>query len=432
MSDVALRNATLALLGGPPAVDVPHPRPWPRYREEDALMIADLVRAGRVYYQDSDPLIDELATLARGWSGCAHALSFNAGTHGLLAAYFALGLGPGDEVLVPTLTHHATITPLLQLGATPVFCDCDPANGNIDAADAATRITGRTRALVVTHLWGHPADMDALVALARQHKLKLVEDASHAHGATWRGQPVGSFGDVAMFSLGTMKMVTGGGCGVLVTNDRRIYERALALGHYPGEIKVGVSDKELARAGKVAFGLNLRPSLLPVALVIAHAKRLPELIETRARNFMTVTAALEGVPGVRPIPIDPRAKHGAWHGYKLVYDAAALGGLPMETFIAAVRAEGARIEHEKFGPQHLQPVFAMETPPLPIYERGGARLQPPAALPNSLALHARLISLPGTMFNEPAEDLAYAYARAIAKVATQAGVLLEHAERKAG
>src|SRR5262249_37803164 len=152
------------------------------------------------------------------------------GTAALLAAFWAIDLKPGDEVLVPSATFWASVVPMLWVGAIPVFCESELDRLGLDPADAEQRITSRTRALVVTHLWGMPAKMTDLIALARRHNLKIIEDASHAQGAIWRDRPCGTLGDVGVFSLQTSKLAPAGEGGILLTNDEALLERAICLG----------------------------------------------------------------------------------------------------------------------------------------------------------------------------------------------------------
>ena len=180
----------------------------------------------------TSPVAEQLEAEFAAYHGVRFALSTNNGTAALHAAFFALGLGPGDEVISPSATYWATAMPVLSCGAIPVFADVDPETLCLDPADVERRLTPRTRAVVVMHSGGMPCDMDALLDIARRHRLKLVEDASHAHGATYRGRKVGTFGDVAAFSLQTSKLCPAGEGGVLLTDDAAVFRRATALGHY--------------------------------------------------------------------------------------------------------------------------------------------------------------------------------------------------------
>src|SRR5437868_12792314 len=206
-------------------------RLWPFWSADVRRRVLERIAAGDLAATDVDRYITRLEKLVRQRlaPGC-HVLACGSGTAALASAYAALGLAPGAEVLVPTLTFRATVTPLLALGLRPVLCEADAATGGIDLEDAGLRVTGRTEALVVTHMWGRPVPLDAARALTDRHGLALVEDCSHAHGTRYWDQPVGSMADAAVWSLGTTKMATGGTCGVLATRDHALFERAVVFG----------------------------------------------------------------------------------------------------------------------------------------------------------------------------------------------------------
>src|SRR5688500_17484490 len=230
------RHATttdpLALLGGPQAVpgdaddSLFH---WPIVTPEDEQAVLEVLRAGIM----SD--WDVTQHFEREWAayqGTRHALAHCNGTAALLAAMWAVGLGRGDELIAPSLTYWASTTQVMSLVATPVFADIDPVTLCIDPAAVERRITPRTKAIMVVHYCGHPADMDPILAVARKHNLKVIEDVSHAHGALYKGRMCGSQGDVSAMSMMARKSFSIGEAGMLCTDDREIYERAIAFAHY--------------------------------------------------------------------------------------------------------------------------------------------------------------------------------------------------------
>src|SRR5262245_38684662 len=179
--------AKLALEGGPRTVTVPPGDRWESISEAEINAVAETLRGGKVY-APTDQFEREFAAFV----GTRHALALCNGTAALHSALFACGVRAGDEVIVPSYTWHASITPILHCGGTPVFCEVDPRTWTADPEDIRRRISDRTRAVVVTHVLGNPADMDAILAVTRPRGIKVVEDASHAHGATWRGRQVGA------------------------------------------------------------------------------------------------------------------------------------------------------------------------------------------------------------------------------------------------
>ena len=185
-----MNTSSLALLGGQPVIPGRDRQfSWPPITADTASAVAaQLARSVSIY--DRSGVVEDLEDSLCSYHGSAHSVLTSSGTAALHSMYAACDLGPGDEVIVPAYTFFATVTPLLHLGATPVLADCDE-TGSLDPMDASRRITSRTKAIVVTHMWGLPADMTRLADLADRHGLMLLEDASHAHGAAINGRKVG-------------------------------------------------------------------------------------------------------------------------------------------------------------------------------------------------------------------------------------------------
>jgi len=180
---------------------------WPRTGPEDERAVLDVLHGGDL---STAGVLRELEADYAAFTGRRHALAHANGTAALLAAFWALDLQPGDEVIVQSATFWASALPMVWVGAVPVFCESEAERLGPCPEDVEARITERTRALVVTHLWGLPARMGALLELARRHDLRVIEDASHAHGATWRDRPIGSLGDLSVFSLQGDKLAPAG------------------------------------------------------------------------------------------------------------------------------------------------------------------------------------------------------------------------------
>ena len=223
----------LALLGGKPVIekgaDVPKRLfAWPIIGEEDEAAALDVIR-NNLY--SGTAITEQFQEEFASWIGTKYALAFSSGTLSITAALFAIGLGMGDEIICPTKTYWASITSSLQFGATPVFCNIDD-NLSIDPDDIERCITEKTKAIMVVHYFAYPADMDKIMAIAKKHNLIVVEDVSHAQGGLYKGKRLGTFGNIAAMSLMSGKSFAAGELGILVTNDTRIYERAMAFGHY--------------------------------------------------------------------------------------------------------------------------------------------------------------------------------------------------------
>lgn len=348
---------TLAVMGGQRTVSHEQVEVWPHFTEADALLVAEMVRNGEVSYNAKEGSVRRLEDAMCDQVGARHALAVNSGTSALHSAFFGLGIGPGDEVIAPTYTFHATLMPVYVCNATPVLVDADPKTGNIDPGAIERRITPRTKAIVVMHLNGHPVDMASVMEVADRHSLPVIEDCSQAHGARCEGRPVGSFGKVAAFSLQSRKQVTAGAGGILTTDDDLVFQRAVMLGHSLGRAEEEVTLPNMRPFATTGFGLNLRMHPIAAALAANSLERLSDLLTVRQRNCDHIDALLAELPGVEP-PI--RQKHMtriAPYSYQPLYVAEELGDLPIEIFVRAVRAEGVSLGRPNTPPLHQAALF---------------------------------------------------------------------------
>lgn len=422
-------STTPAILGGDPAVTIPWEQDWPYVGAEEIETVVDLMRRGVLSIYDRSGIIAEFEDAFAAYhahdGSQPYVVSHNAGTSALHAAYFGLGLGRGDEVIVPTYTFLATVTPLINLGATIVFADLDPQTLTVDPESVRSRITDRTRAIVATHMWGHPADMPAICELADGRGIAVVEDCSHAHGATIGGRRVGTFGTAACFSLEGHKAMVAGEGGALVTSSREVYERALMLGHFGRRVKDEVTRDELLPFMETGFGHKYRMHPLAAGIALHQLERLDDRNRQRARNLDLLSELLGAVPGIDPPHTRADCTRGGWYGYKPVYREAELGGLPKERFMSALRAEGVQVKNPGSPPLHRMPLFELD-------EQGAARLGLPAFAgaarggadcPVAEATYPLLLSLP-TFSGPDCEPVIRQYGAAFAKVAEAAAKLV--------
>lgn len=274
-----------------PIVTLPQERflKWPTFSTIEEEAVLRIMRDGNV---STHPVIQELEADFRQLTGCKYALAHCNGTAGLLAAFHSLGLRPGDEVLVPSATFWASVLPMIWCGLVPVFCESEPDTLGIDPADAEQRITPRTRAIVIVHLWGLPCKVREIQKLAETHGLKIIEDASHAHGASVDGIPCGKFGDVTVFSMQGDKLVPAGEGGVLLTDDEVLYKRAVCLGDITRIIKLSPPEMRFAAT---SFGIKTRIAPMSAALGRAMLARLPETNATRNANHHALSESLESL-----------------------------------------------------------------------------------------------------------------------------------------
>ena len=336
----------LAIYGGAPALRTPYRERWRQIRLADALRILDYARRDISTLAKGDGPIAEFEQQFARVTDTKHALTMNSGTAALHSAYFAVGVKPGTEVIVPAYTFFATVAPILQCGGTPVFCDIDARTLLADADDVERRITARTRAICVVHLWGNPAPLDRFVDIARRHGIALVEDCSHAHGARYRGQPVGSWGDVGCFSLQGPKAVSGGEAGIAVTNEAALFDRMLVLGHY-GRLKNGQARASF-ETDHISLGVKYRPHLYAVLLALGSLSRLPELNRLRQRNYDILCEELAGCEALQPIPTAEHAERGGFLEFILRYAPEHAGGWNRQAFVQAARSEGVPVEAERY------------------------------------------------------------------------------------
>jgi len=430
----------LAIHGGPGAItrdpgDMFH---WPIVTREDEEAVLEVLRRGAM--SGTDVTIQFEAEYA-AWIGRKYALAYPSGTESIRAALWACGVGAGDEIIASPVVIWAGCSQALALGATVSFCEIEPDTLCPDPADIERRIGPRTRAIVVVHYCGYPADMNAITAIARRHGLRLVEDVSHAHGGLHRGRMVGTFGDVGAMSVMSAKGLAVGEGGMLVTDDRALYERAVAYGHYE---RTGVALRWSPPSGgsitsealKVYAGVPLgtykhRMNQLCSALGRVQLRHYPERMAEIQRAMNRFWDLLDGVPGLRAHrpPRDSGSTMGAWYFPAGLYRADELGGLPLERFCAAVRAEGwPECQPGRNFPLHLHPmfhtadVFRQGAPTVVAFGQRDVR-QGPGSLPVAEGLLGRVFSVPWFKHDRP--EVITQYAEAFRKVAARAESLLE-------
>ena len=272
-----------------PAVTLPHEptNAWPRLDGEDEAAVLRVMRDGNI---TTHPVIRELERDYIAFSGRRFALAHNNGTAALTAAFHALGLEPGDEILVPTATFWASVLPMLWFGLVPVFCESELERLGPDPLDMRRRITPRTRAMVIVHLWGMPAKMTELRQLAKDHNLKIIEDASHAHGAAWRDIPCGRLGDISVFSLQGDKLAPAGEGGILLTDDENYLERAMCLGDITRIIELNSPARRFAAT---SFGIKTRIAPISAAIARVQLSKLERNNRRRNANLERLSHALE-------------------------------------------------------------------------------------------------------------------------------------------
>jgi dTDP-4-amino-4,6-dideoxygalactose transaminase len=241
----------------------------------------------------------------------------------------------------------------------PVLCDAGDGTGNVTAATIAANLTDRTRAVVVTHLFGWPCDMDEIVALCRRHGLALIEDCSHAHGSRYRGQRVGTFGDLAVFSIGGHKLVSGGLGGILLARSREHHEVACLLANFRPRTRQTVHDPALRSFVETGLGGNFRISPVAAVLAAGHLDDLDRLAETRDRNVRRLRRGLAGFAGVETEVAAPDRANGGWYGVNVRF----ADGVDIDRLIERMRQLGLRVRRPATIPLHRSAVFRSSAPP---------------------------------------------------------------------
>lgn len=354
----------LAIHGGPRSVDAKRSQQIARLKRGgqkslDLMKMLPLTMRGITSIQHGGGIVGRFESAFAEMVETRYALAMNSGTATIHSAYFAVGVGPGTEVIVPAYTWHASAAPILQCGAVPAFCEIDPVTLTIDLEHLERCINERTRAICVLHPWGHPAPMDRIREIAERHQIFVVEDCSHAHGATYRGRPVGSWGHVGCFSLQGSKTVEGGEAGVATTNDATLYDRMLLLGHNYLVGHGGQKADTFPDFPDINLGVKYRPHPAAMYLAYASLRRLPARNARAAQVWKWLCDEVEGVPGIRPIPTIEGGTRGGFYSYIFEYQGEDFGGPPTEQFVEALVAEGAPAQLDQYRDSllHRNPVF---------------------------------------------------------------------------
>jgi perosamine synthetase len=294
-------------------------------------------------------------------AGTRHAVATNNGTTALHLALAAVGVGPGDEVIVPALTYIASANTVVYCGATPVFADVEPDTLNLDPADIEHRITPRTKAIIPVHLYGHPADMTAIMAVAERHGLIVIEDGAEAHGAQVSGRPVGSLAHLAAFSFFGNKIITTGEGGAVTTDDDHLDARLRLLR--------GQGMDSTRRYWFSEVGFNYRMTNVAAAIGVAQLERLDTMLKRRREIASRYTALLAPVDGVT-LPIErPDARRVDWL-YTVMIDGFRTE--QRNALIDLLKADGIETR-PVFYPLHLMPPYVTDpVASFPVSERLGA------------------------------------------------------------
>ena len=344
--------------------------PWPSLSEDEVEAASTVLRSGKLNYwtgEEGRRFEAEFAAVA----GCQHAVAVANGTLALELALYGLGIGAGDEVIVPSRTFVASATCVVSRGARPVFADVDPTSQTLTADTIRKVLSPHTKAIIAVHLAGWPCDMDPIVELAREHGLRVIEDCAQAHGATYKGRPVGCLGDVAAFSFCQDKiMSTGGEGGMLTTNDDELWKRAWSF-------KDHGKRHEAAAIGQTSsgfrwlhdsFGTNWRLTEMQAAIGRSLLAKLPSQVECRRRNANILNRRFATIPALRVTIPPPEIGHAYYKYYVFLRPEWLRDGWSRDHLLRAVVAEGipcfsgscSEVYLEKAFPENMRPAKRLQ------------------------------------------------------------------------
>jgi len=354
-----MSNPKLALFGGPKTIQTTFKRYNP-IGVEEVEAAKQVIESGvlsqflGVWHKDfyGGSKVREFERQCAEYFGVKHAVTVNSWTSGLVAAVGAIGIEPGDEVIVTPWTMSATATAILHWNAIPVFADIDPETFNLDPKSVEANITPYTKAIMVADIFGQSADMDALMAIAAKHGLKVISDTAQAPGALYKGKHAGTLADVGGYSLNYHKHIHTGEGGILVTDNDEIAERVQLIRNH-AEVVVG--DKGVTNLSNM-IGHNFRLGEIECAMGIEQLKKLSGFVESRQALASRLSEGLKGLRGLRTPVVKPGCTH-VYYVYPMVLDIEALG-VSRERIHAALQAEGVVVS------KHYQNIHL-----LPLYQR---------------------------------------------------------------
>lgn len=338
----------LALHGGPKAVKSTFS--WPIFDETEVQAVAEVVRSGQWGNPDCTGVVEAFEREFADYCGAKYAVSCVNGSVSLRLALIACGIRSGDEIIVPPYTFIATASTVVEANAVPVFVDIDPETYNLDPTKIEAAITPRTKAIIPVHFAGQACDMDAIMAIARRHNLRVIEDAAHAHGAEYKGKKLGTIGDAGSFSFQSSKNLTSGEGGMAITNDPELYRKMASLRNV-GRLPEG------AWYDHFLPGCNYRLTPMQAVLLSHQLKRLDGQTLTRNMNGLLLNELLSSIAGITPLRRGQGETMHCHHLYIFKFGGDYFGGLPKEKFVEMLAAEGVPCFKGYPYPLYKQPLF---------------------------------------------------------------------------
>lgn len=413
----------LALLGGEKAVTEKR-APFSLVTQKAYETTNAMMNAGDI---SISPVFGEFEERFASYIGVKYGLCFCNGTTAIQSALFAVGVGAGDEVIVPSFTFWATVGSVLACNAIPVFADVDLDSQTLTAEHIEKVITPKTKAIVAVHTWGTPCEIEPIIDLAKKYNIKVIEDCSHAHGAVYHSKKVGSFGDIGCFSLQGSKVLAAGEGGIMVTNNREYYERSCALGHYERLAKFD-DDSLYKKFSGTGLGYKHRAHPLGIAIANAGLDVLDERNDIRYNNGKLLDSMLSDLEFLIPQKSPENARRVYAYHY-MRYVPEKLGNLSLNVLCKALAAEGVLGGRCGYGRLHTAPfvtdggMFGNGCPlSCPHYAESYI---PDASLPNteSLAVNSLMVA---PRFENESKECIEQYAAAYHKISENVEELLEY------
>jgi L-glutamine:2-deoxy-scyllo-inosose/3-amino-2,3-dideoxy-scyllo-inosose aminotransferase len=353
----------LAITGGEPLRRTPFTA-WPMATKDEAAALQDVLTSTK---WGGQPFPGKYAaSFAKKFAEvhtAKYAQCVNTGTVAIQASLKAVGIRPGDEVIVPAYTWEGTVGPVLLMNAVPVFVDVDPDTYCLDAKLIEKAITPKTKVILPVHLGMRFADMDDILRIAQKHNLKVIEDCAHAHGGMWKGKGAGSMGDLGAFSFQSSKLITSGEGGAVITNNLEYLELVQS---YINAGRASLTDQFHHRI----IGFNYRLGEFQAAVLGPQLERLPQQAAIREKNMKHFESRLQNTPGIGLLKPDPRITRLAPYGYVIKYFADKVKDIPRAAFVAALQLEGIPCDGLFYEPVYKSSLFPLDAADFPALSWG--------------------------------------------------------------
>lgn len=353
----------LAITGGERLRNEPFTA-WPMSTKEEAAALEDVLTSTK---WGGQPFPGKYSNLFAKKFAEVHTAKYaqcvNTGTVAIQACLKAIGIRPGDEVIVPAYTWEGTVGPVLLMNAIPVFVDVDPDTYCLDAKLIEPAITPKTKAILPVHLGMRFADMDEILRISQKHNLRVIEDCAHAHGGMWKGKGAGSMGDLGAFSFQSSKLITSGEGGAVISNNLEYIELVQS---YINAGRASVTDLFHRRI----VGFNYRLGEFQAAVLVPQLERLPQQAAIRAENMKHFESRLQNTPGIGLLKPDPRITRLAPYGYVLKYFADRVKDIPRAAFVAALQLEGIPCDGLFYEPVYKSSLFPIDSADFPALSWG--------------------------------------------------------------